>query len=189
MAESMKLPPETAAMPEKFFEIVNGRRVELPPMGAFESWVATILAEFLSSYARANRLGRVAGEMLFRIDQAADLQRRPDLAFVSYDRWPRNRPVPRTPAWDVVPDLAVEVVSPSNGANEVLTKVLDYFRTGVRLVWVVYPLLEQVHVYESATTIRVLQRGDTLDGGAVLPGFQTSLATWFEDETEPELYP
>jgi Uma2 family endonuclease len=189
MAKSMMLPPETAAMPEKFFEIVNGQRVELPPMGAFETWVASILAEFLASYAKAHRLGRVTVEMLFRIDRETDLQRWPDLALVSYDRWPRNQPVPRTPAWDVVPDLAVEVVSSSNGANEVLTKVLDYFRTGVQLVWVVYPLLEQVHVYESATTIRVLQRGDTLDGGAVLPGFQNSLATWFEDETVPELYP
>lgn len=189
MAETMAPPPDMAAASEKFFEVVDGRRVELPPVGAFESWITTILAEFLSGYARAHRLGRVACETLFRIDQATDLQRRPDLALVSYDRWPRDRPVPRTSAWDVVPDLAVEVVSPSNSANEILTKVLDYFRTGVRLVWVVYPLLEQVHISESPTTIRALRRGDTLDGGAVLPGFQLPLATWFEDETEPEPNP
>src|SRR5512142_3372890 len=108
MSETMAPRPDMAAASEKFFEVVDGRRVELPPVEAFESWIATILAEFLSSYARAHRLGRVACETLFRIDQATDLQRRPDPALVSYVRWPRDRPVLRTSPWDVVPDLAVE---------------------------------------------------------------------------------
>jgi hypothetical protein len=54
MAETMAPPPDMAAASEKFFEVVDGRRVELPPMGAFEGWITTILAEFLSSYARAH---------------------------------------------------------------------------------------------------------------------------------------
>ena len=168
------------------YEVVSGQRVELPPMGAFESWIASTLAEFLASHVRGQRLGRVPVEILFLIDRKSNLQRKPDLAFVSYDRWPRNRPVPQAPAWDVVPDLAVDVVSTTNSAVSIQEKVLDYFRTGVRLVWVVYPRTEQVYVYESATKVQILQHGDALDGAAVVPGFRLPLATWFDQETEAE---
>jgi Uma2 family endonuclease len=182
-------PDPPPVVPDTLYEVVNGERVELPPMGAFENWVASVLARFMGNHASSHRLGRVVVEMLFLVDRATGLQRRPDLAFVSYDRWPRNRRVARTPAWDVVPDLAVEVVSPTNTAKEILDKILDYFRTGVRLVWVVYPIPEFIHVYESPTTVRVLQRGDTIDGGAVVPGFQLALATWFDEGVEPEPEP
>ena len=67
-------------------------------------------------FARANRLGQVFTEMLFRINFANDLQRRPDVAFVSHARWPFNRRPPRGPVWDMVPDLAIEVISESNSA-------------------------------------------------------------------------
>jgi len=58
-------------------------------------------------------------------------QRRPDVAYVSYDRWPRQRRVPRTQAWAVVPELVVEVISPSNTFEEVVNKVREYFRASV----------------------------------------------------------
>jgi Uma2 family endonuclease len=125
-------------------------------------------------------------ELLFRINVATDLQRRPDLAYVSYERWPRGkRPVPKD-AWNVVPDLAVEVVSENNSASEIHTKIQDYFRSGVRLVWVVYPIEAQVYVYTSPTQIAVAHRTDCLDGGDVLPGFILPLEALFatDDETE-----
>jgi Uma2 family endonuclease len=179
--------PETSPVePDTLYEVVNGERVEFPPMGAFENWVASVLARYMGIHANSHRLGRVVVEMLFRIDRATDLQRRPDMAFVSYERWPRNQRVPSSAAWDVVPDLAVEVVSPTNTAKEILDKILDYFRSGVRLVWVVYPVPEFVHVFESPTSVRILQRGDTIDGGAVVPGFQLPLATWFDEEVDPD---
>jgi Uma2 family endonuclease len=107
--------------------------------------------------------------------------RRPDLAFVSSDRWPADRPKSsRDNAWDVVPDLAVEVISPYDRANEQLKKVLEYFEAGVRLVWVVFPEWRVIHVYESPTQIRVLTEADTLDGGPVLPGFQLPLDRLFD---------
>ena len=110
------------------------------------------------------------------------MKRRPDVSFVSSSRWPLDRGIPRTSAWDVVPDLAVEVVSPTNTAEAVLAKLEEYFRAGTRLVWVVFPDQEKVYVYESPTTVRILQAGDDLDGGAVLPGFRYSLAELFGDE-------
>ena len=186
--------PETEAPPppiedDSLYEVVNGRRVELPPMGAFPTRVASILGQNLGPYTRSKRLGRVDVVMLYRLDDVGDLERRPDVAFVSYGRWPRNRPVPEEAAWDVVPDLAVEVVSSTDRAEAGLDKVRAYFEAGVQLVWVIYPRPRVVHVFDSFTTIRVLTRADALDGGAVVPGFRLPLATLFEDEAAPEAPP
>jgi Uma2 family endonuclease len=121
--------------------------------------------------------------MLFLLDAANDLKRRPDLAFVSHDRWARNRPVPRTTAWEVTPDLAIEIISPTNLAREVVVKVDEYFRCGVRSVWVVYPVEELVYVYESPTSVKILTRSDRLELPAILPGFQLPLDSLFERPT------
>jgi Uma2 family endonuclease len=120
--------------------------------------------------------------MLFRIDK--DLQRRPDVAFVSAERWPIGRRIPDDAAWDVVPDLAIEVVSPTNTAAEVLARVREYFQAGVRRVWVVYPNERLIYTYQSPTSVRVLQAGDDLDGDPLLPGFRLPLTTLFEDQAE-----
>ena len=176
--------PASEAAPEipddAHYEVLDGRRVETPRMGVYEIRIASTLIQLLGPYVRERGLGRVDTEMLFLIDPARNLQRRPDLAFVSRARWPLDRKVPRTAAWDVVPDLAVEVVSPSNSASGVVVKLTDYFRAGVGLVWVVYPLEDQVHVWESPSGSRVLTRGDVLDGGAAVPGFRLPLDELFE---------
>jgi Uma2 family endonuclease len=188
MASITTLEPVAEPLPltqsEALYEVVNGRRLELPPMGAFPTRVASILDQNLGPYVKAKRLGRVDVEMLYRLDEAGDLERRPDVAFVSYQRWPRDRPVPEDAAWDVIPDLAVEVVSPTDRAEASLDKVREYFEAGVRVVWVIYPKLRVVHVFESFTRIRVLTGADDLDGGAFVPGFRLSLTTLFEDEAE-----
>jgi Uma2 family endonuclease len=165
---------------ETHYEVFNGQRVATPRMGAYESCLANDLAYYIiEHFSRFGRPGRVVVEMLFRIDVATDLQRRPDVAYVSYERWPRRRrPAPKG-AWNVVPDLAVEVVSENNRANEIQDKIQDYFRGGVRLVWVVYPQQSQVFVYESPTRINVADQEDVLDGGEVLPGFRLPLEALF----------
>jgi Uma2 family endonuclease len=181
---------ETTASPlplaedDSLYEVVNGRRVELPPMGARPTHIASRLGRLLGTFVEDNGLGNVEVEMLFLLDEAEDLQRRPDVAFVSDERWPRRRAVPDDAAWNVIPDLAVEVVSPTDRDEAGLAKVREYFQAGVRLVWKVYPRERVVHVYESFTTIRVLTRADELDGGEVVPGFRLPLATLFEDVTE-----
>lgn len=169
------------------YEVVNGQRMETPRMGSYESDLANELARrIIEHFARVGCLGRVLVEVLFRIDVPADLQRRPDLAFVSYDRWPRRKRAAPKDAWNVVPDLAVEVVSENNTANEIQAKIQDYFRCGVRLVWVVYPMQTQVYIYSSPTHIAVAERTDTLDGGEVLRGFQLPLNTLFATEDDAE---
>ena len=168
------------------YEIINGVIVETPRMGVYENWIAAILDHTLGPFARANGLGRVSTETMFNLEPGARNNRRPDLAFVSYDRWPRTRRVPKGASWDVVPDLAVEVVSPSNKAVEIVTKTEEYFRAGVRLVWVVFPEEQFVQVWDSSSSCRVVRVGQSLEGGDVVPGFQLSLAELFEDGTEAD---
>jgi Uma2 family endonuclease len=178
--------PWHAELPDDMlYEVVDGQ-VVLKTVGAKETEIASILDQFLGSFAKLNRLGPALIEMLYRIDQATDLRRRPDVSFVSDARWPFRRRVPDVPVWDLVPDLAIEVVSPSNSANEVQRKIHEYFKAGVSRVWVVYPEEREVYVYSSPKQIQVLQVGEDLDGGELLPGFRLPLAALFEDEPEAE---
>jgi Uma2 family endonuclease len=118
-------------------------------------------------------------ELLFRIDANRKLKRRPDIAFVSAKKWPVGKRVPKGEAWDMVPDLAVEVIQ----------KVVDYLSGGSRLVWVVYPDVKQVHVYTDLTSARILTEPAELDGDDLVPGFRLSLTELFEDADSAELAP
>jgi len=165
---------------EPLYEVVNGQRVELPPMATSSNLIASILNRHMGAFADLQNLGTVTVETLHWLDSAADLKRRPDVSYVSYDRWPRSKPVTDDEAWDVVPDLAVEVVSPTDKADALLEKVEEYFLAGVLQVWVVYPRRRVVHVFESFTRINVIAEGQELDGGTILPGFHLPLAMLFE---------
>ena len=81
---------------------------------------------------------------------------------------------------DVVPDLAVEVLSPDDRPRQVLDKVGEYLQAGVRLVWVIDPRRERAVAYRSLTDVTNLGLDDNLDGGEVLPGFSVRLREVFE---------
>src|SRR5439155_17439204 len=138
--------PANGVDTEALYEVIDGQRKELPPMGASQTNVANALWGFLIPFARAQNLGRAVGEMLFNF-APINKQRRPDVAFVSYERWPKAEPVPHTNAWDVVPELAVEVISPTETMVEVLAKVREYFHVGAQLVWLVVPSERLIYVY------------------------------------------
>jgi Uma2 family endonuclease len=165
-----------------FYEVVDGQIVELPPMGAYECDVASFLAFTLGQVIYAQKLGRVIVETMFWLDRSGKRKRRPDLAFVSAEKWPIRRRAPKSEAWEIVPDLAIEVVSESNSANEINLKLVDYFQAGVRQVWVIYPGSHQVYVYPSLTSVKILTQAYELDGGELIPGFRLSLTELFEDE-------
>jgi Uma2 family endonuclease len=169
------------------YEVVDGLIVE-KNVGATEAVIVSILDQHVGMFTWTHRLGRVVPEMIFRINVPKDLQRRPDVAFISNARWPYNSRVPNVAVWDIVPDLAVEVVSPSNTAFEVQRKIHKYFDAGVSQVWIIYPPQREVYVYASTNRIEVLQLGQELDGGDLIPGFRLSLATLFEeDDAEPDV--
>jgi Uma2 family endonuclease len=196
MAATLLETPEVAAptsdepRDEAFYEFIDGRWVETPTMSYFAGIVSSELISYLTIHIaeQTPRPGRLAVEVLFRIPLANDKsrKRRPDIAFVSADRWPLDRPMSLfQDAWDVVPDLAVEVVSPTDSAGALLGKVKEYFQAGVRLVWVVYPVQRCIHIYEAWNRIRVLTETDSLDGGEVLPSLRRPLDRLF-GLVEPE---
>jgi Uma2 family endonuclease len=106
--------PVRAAPDEPLYEIVNGQRVDLPPTSAYATWLASRLQGRLGPYTEEKGLGPSVIAMLFVLDIARDLRRRPDVTFVSAARWPLDRALPETGDWDVVPDLAIEVISPND---------------------------------------------------------------------------
>lgn len=167
---------------EPLFEIIEGQYVELPPMSQFAARLASRIHVKLAAFNDSNDLGETVVEVLFRLPLDKDRNRRPDVAFVSYKRWPKGTPSKTTEnAWPVVPELAVEVVSPTDRAEEVMEKVREYFQVGVELVWVIYPSLRLWTVYESLASSRTLTVADELDGGTVLPGFRLSLGAFFAE--------
>lgn len=183
--------PAEVALPDHY-EVVNGEVVEIPPMSGFASEVANRIRDHLVVYAAARRSGRSRNDMLFRVPLPEDRTRKrvPDVAFVSFDRWPEDRPMPyKGDPVDVVPDLVVEVASPTNKAEELLAKAFDYLRAGTRLVWVVYPRVRQLYAYTGVgETPRLFTEADTLDGGDVLPDFAVPMAGLFPPVTGvPEL--
>jgi Uma2 family endonuclease len=172
-------------------EFINGEIVEMPPMSFHSGKIASRLAWKLGPFADANGLGTAVIETLFHIPTAEDpgRNRRPDLAFVSYNRWPKDRPESvRENAWDVIPDLAIEVVSPSDKAIELLEKVGEFLEAGVRQVWVVYPR-GVIYVHDSVESVRSIGPAGVLDGGDILPGFRLPLAELFVYPTIEEREP
>jgi Uma2 family endonuclease len=164
---------------DEVYEVIDGQRVRTPPSSVFAVWTAFRLAKLLDNFAELS-LGRAITEALFHLPAPINRARRPDIAFVSYERWAKDRPMPATDdAWDVVPNLAIEVVSPTNRVAELEQKIAEYFRAGVELVWVVHPTRSKVHVYQSPTQITVLSKNDVLDGGMVVPGFKLALSELF----------
>jgi len=177
------------AQDEPLYEIVDGQRVDLLPMSAYATWLASRLHSRLGPYTEEHALGTSVTEMLFILDAERDLRRRPDVAFVSAGRWPLDRVVPSTGDWKVVPNLAVEVISPNDVFKDVLARLREYFHYGVQLVWVIAPEERQVYVYDSPTHVCILAASDTLTGGEVLPGFRLSLASLFQPSTSTQATP
>jgi Uma2 family endonuclease len=179
--------PETAAPPrpeEPLYEIVNGERVELPPMSIYASRIAFQLGIRLETHAEAHRQGMAVTEAMFILDPVKDLRRRPDVAFVSAATWPLDRPLPESGDWQVIPDLAVEVVSPNDLFEDLLGKMREYFQYGTKQVWIVSPASQQIYVYESPTLPRILTADQELDGGTILPGFRLPVGWLFQPQTQ-----
>jgi Uma2 family endonuclease len=173
---------------EVLYEIVNGEYREIERMGAYEGTLASYLNHLVNAFAVPKKLGLAVNEVLFLLRAEPELQRRPDVAFVSYDRWPDQPDAPGD-TWDTVPDLAVEIVSPTNRAAEIDAKIGDYFEAGVRQVWVLYPRSRRTFVFTSPTETTVYGSGDGVPGGDVLPGFELRIDDLFAPLTKPTAKP
>jgi Uma2 family endonuclease len=170
--------------PDSLYEVIDGRIVE-KMTGVYEIWLATVVFGELDPYVEATTLGRVVSEMIFDLRPGVNRERRPDVAFISFERWARDRRIPQARSWAVIPDLAVEIISLTNSADDVVEKLEEYFKVGVRQVWVVYPRQAKIYVYTSTTAVRVLALADEVDGGEVLPGFRLSVQGLFDRAGQP----
>jgi Uma2 family endonuclease len=162
----------------RLFELVDGILVE-KGMGVAKSFLAGLLICFLNAWVLPRNLGAVLSpDGMLRLRNSIRI---PDVSFIPCDRFPGRQVDPNTPVPRIAPDLAVEVLSASNTASEMAVKRQEYFTAGTRLVWIIDPVARTVDVFTSATASTLLQQTDTLDGGAVLPGFTLPLAQLFAE--------
>jgi len=165
------------APPDMLFEVVNGQRVE-KNMSVVEALLAGRIFRILDEYCENHHLGIAVVETFFAIP-GSENDRRPDVAFVSLNTWPANRGFPRVNAWPIAPDLAIEVVSPSDKAFDVIAKVHEYFAGGVKAVWLVWSHLEVIYAYSSPAELKIYTRPEELPGEPLLPGFRLKLDSIF----------
>lgn len=120
-------------------------------------------------------------ETVFVVDAEKGLKRRPGLAFISHERWLEDKPIPRVGVWDVIPDLAVEVISPSDLDLEVTAKLHESFKHVVRQVWQVRPIEGLVYVFDSSTSVTIRERSETIDCSPILGNVRLFLGSVFQD--------
>jgi Uma2 family endonuclease len=140
--------------------------------------VAVNVSVLLRAWTRSAPGGFVGVESGFILRRDPDAVRGPDVFYVRADRIPTTG-VPES-FWEIAPDLAVEVVSPGEGAQEVREKVRDYLGAGAPLVWEVYPRTREVVVHTLDGLARTYGDGDRLEGFEALPGFVCAVAELFD---------
>ena len=159
------------------YELVRGELRRSMPAGYGHGKVAARIGRLVGNHVEQHELGDVlAAGTGFVIERGPDTVRAPDASFVSAARLPADA------VWgfgELAPDLAVEVLSPSDTATEVLDKVLQWLEAGVRLVWVLDPRRRTVSVHTPDRHVRVLIEGEVLDGGDVLPDFRVEVSALF----------
>lgn len=162
-------------------ELVEGTLVE-KPMGWEESEIAGLIIQLLLNHVRPRKLGRVlAPDGMVRL--MPGLLRAPDVSFIARGRLKRHnrgsKPYPT-----IGPDLVVEVLSKSNTKAEIARKLVEYFAAGTRLAWIVDPKTETVRVHTDPRDSTLVQAGDLLDGGDVIPGLRIAVEDLFDLEDD-----
>lgn len=159
-------------------ELIRGEVVEMTPAGAEHGKIALRIGARLLAYVDEHELGSAyAAETGFRIESDPDTVRAPDAAFVSHERL-ASAPGTRG-YWPGAPDLAIEVISPSDRFTAVEAKVFDWLDAGCRMVVVLDPGNRSATVYRSRDRITSLTDADTLDGDDVVPGWHVPLREIF----------
>ena len=150
-------------------ELIAGELRTMPPPGEEHGSIEALCTIALGQYVHAHRLGRVlSGEPGFLLASDPDTVRAPDVAFISRER--AQAPL-ATGYRQGAPDLAVEIISPSDLYTEVAEKVATWLEHGTGMVIVINPRHRAVVVHRSATQVRHLTVDDTIDGEDVVPGW------------------
>jgi Uma2 family endonuclease len=172
---------DLAMMPtDEPWELWDGALQKVPGAGGTASDLAQWIGMLIGSFVRPKRLGIVTGaDGTYILSQEPQTIVMPDIAFVAWDHVPgRTRPDGYIP---VPPDLAIEVVSPTDEPGKIATKRDLYRRAGVPLVWWIYPNRRSVVVFRGGQQVAELGEGDELDGDPILPGFRLPVAEIFAE--------
>lgn len=158
-------------------ELVRGEVVEVMPPGGVHGIVAALVAAFLIQWNKQYAHGVVGVESGFVVDEGPDTVRGPDVYYVRTERIPESG-APEG-FWQVAPSLAVEVVSPSDTAEEIDIKVGEYLDAGTEAVWVVYPRSRRVIVHTPDGLARTYGGDAILESPELLPGFSCLVSELF----------
>jgi Uma2 family endonuclease len=163
---------------DRRYELQAGWVLSEPHPGFDHGWVTSKIDWLLQSFVRPRALGFVlVGEAGYLLARRPPTVRIPDISFVSQERGAEH--VGSSKPFPGAPDLAVEVLSPSNRPAEIHAKVADYLAAGCPLVWVVDPVRRSVAVHRNLLFPSLLGESDDLDGGDVLPGFSVAVKELF----------
>jgi len=172
-------PDEVLALPgQKKYELVDGELVEKPFMGAKGSWVQSALDHAMRAYCMERSWGHVLVEVpIACYPDDINKMHRPDVAFIRKGRLAEER-IPEGNI-TIPPDLAVEVVSPTDLLYDVERKVLEYLAAGVRRVWVVNPDTRAVRIFCPDGNITEIREDKDLTDEEILPGFRCPVRSLF----------
>lgn len=177
-AKKLLTADDLLAMPDDGMrrELIQGELIEMPPAGDDHGFVGDEFSWRLGTFIRQHGLGRGRlAETGFQL--APDTVLAPDYAYISYERM-ADRPQPRGYA-QVIPDLVVEVFSPSDRHPPTERKIRLWLDAGVRLTLVVYPATQEIHAHHDDGTVHVFGIADNLSCEPVLPGFSCPVADIF----------
>lgn len=166
------------------FELIDGRLVERH-MGYLSSLTAGRVTNALFTHASKQQLGDVLPEQSFRcFPHEPDRIRRPDVAFILASRasgLPMEGHVP------IAPDIAVEVVSPTDLIYDLDEKLADYRAAGIKLIWVLNPNSRTLRIHRPDHSVTELDESGILKGESVLPDFAIAVAELLppKPETRP----
>ncbi|MEZ2318999.1 MAG: Uma2 family endonuclease [Microcoleus sp.] len=161
------------------YEIVNGELIDMGNRSAKHGYVCSILMILLGGYVHIQKLGAMFdSSTAFKMKSGN--KRSPDVSFMAKERLQGLEELPDG-FLEGAPDLAVEILSPSNTVEEIHNKLVEYFENGARLVWVINPKEKYVLVYRSSQEPdRLLKSADSLDGEEIVSGFTLPVAELFQ---------
>lgn len=163
------------------YELDEGELIVTPSSTAWHNLVGLRLWRILAAFVAKHHSGMAVTEAEFRL--STNTVRRPDVAFIAKEQL-ANVDLHHTPL-EGAPLLAVEIISPSNLAEDMKKKVRQYLAAGTQSVWLIYPALRIIEIHDH-NGIRGLTEQDTLEEAKLFPGlvFSLSLPALFDENPE-----
>ncbi len=177
-ADELLLMPKYVDGNDYFYELIAGELRTMSPTGGTHGILCARLAVLLYQHVEANNLGVVFGaECGFKVATNPDTVIAPDVAFVHHEKMALVENMDKFLPF--APNLAIEVLSPSNTVSEIDEKIELFLAAGTQAVWIVNPRRRTVTIHPQHNAPRILTEDDTLFDEDILPGFRYELAKLF----------